>query len=476
MRHLSVDPVQSQVEEERWRCESEGEWQKMVLCLTRLTGIRKMRWGSESCLLSPVVSCRAACSSMPRSASRSPPGLCLRRAVVLSKFSRFEFEKRRQPHVPEAALQKLVCRCRRLCSLIPDLSVNQQNEKGQDWLARHRIQTENRDRFVKALQRRGVETKVVNRFEYNSEVIEWADVIFTAGGDGTFLMACAKINDRNKPIIGLNSDPTRSVGHLCIPSKFTNDFEHALDKLLAGDFQWKYRQRVRVTIEGEQEWDEPLEIHNQNMGIVREFRYLDLDAADESRSRSNSASDSAASGSHNSKKRLLPVRALNEVFVGESLSSKVTNCELAIDDDPAFKIKCSGITICTGTGSTSWSFNINKLTTPCVTSLVKIINDETGSKIPADPTVIQRITQKFNDSLIFDPSQLKMAYTIRDPIVFRTGYDGNPRGFADRIRIKSKMFDACVVLDGGLSYKFNDGAIATFEMREEDALKTIDLH
>jgi NAD+ kinase len=169
------------------------------------------------------------------------------------------------------------------------------------------------------------------------------------------------------------------------------------------------------------------------------------------------------------------VRALNEVFVGESLSSKVSNCEMEIDGNPAFKIKCSGITISTGTGSTSWSFNINKLTSPCVTSLVKIINDETGSKIPADASVIQRITRKFNDSLIFDPSKLQMAYTIRDPIVFRTGYDGNPRGFADKIRIRSKMFDACVVLDGGLSYKFNDGAIATFEIREDDALKTVEL-
>lgn len=68
-----------------------------------------------------------------------------------------------------------------------------------------------------------------------------------------------------------------------------------------------------------------------------------------------------------------------------------------------------------------------------------------------------------------------MAYTIRDPIAFGTGYDGNPRGFADKIRIKSKMFDACVVLDGGLSYKFNDGAIATFEILDEDALKTVEL-
>ena len=41
------------------------------------------------------------------------------------------------------------------------------------------------------------------------DVVRWADAIITAGGDGTFLSAASKITDRNKPLIGLNTDPAR---------------------------------------------------------------------------------------------------------------------------------------------------------------------------------------------------------------------------------------------------------------------------
>lgn len=40
-------------------------------------------------------------------------------------------------------------------------------------------------------------------------MIGWADVIFTAGGDGTFLLAADKVRGQDKPVIGLNTDPNR---------------------------------------------------------------------------------------------------------------------------------------------------------------------------------------------------------------------------------------------------------------------------
>lgn len=335
-------------------------------------------------------------------------------------------------------------------------------------MSHHNLQSKNRDRIVQCLRNRGIDVKLVHRFEYTSELIDWADAVFSAGGDGTFLMAASKITDRNKPLIGINSDPPRSVGYLCIPSKYTDDFDSALDKLLSGQFKWKYRQRIRVTVEGENALDEPLEIHNQMYNMVcPENRFLDLEPCIGVKSGENDS---------NIKRQIIPVRALNEVFVGESLSSRVSSCELAINNANPFRIKSSGIAICTGTGSTSWSFNINKLTTPCVESLIQIINQETGSSIDANPELVSRITKRFNDSLIFDPELVKMAYSIRDPIVFGTDFNGkNPRGFADVIKIRSRMFDATIVLDGGLSYKFNDGSIALFECKVEDALKTVQL-
>ena len=34
------------------------------------------------------------------------------------------------------------------------------------------------------------------------EDARWADLIVTAGGDGTFLMAAGRVLNRNKPVVG----------------------------------------------------------------------------------------------------------------------------------------------------------------------------------------------------------------------------------------------------------------------------------
>lgn len=49
----------------------------------------------------------------------------------------------------------------------------------------------------------------MRRFDYNENVIAWADAIFSAGGDGTFLLAASKVKSSHKPVIGINTDPLR---------------------------------------------------------------------------------------------------------------------------------------------------------------------------------------------------------------------------------------------------------------------------
>jgi len=45
-----------------------------------------------------------------------------------------------------------------------------------------------------------------------------------------------------------------------------------------------------------------------------------------------------------------------------------------------------------------------------------------------------------------------------------------------KIAVKSRCFDACLVIDGSLSYKFNDGTKAIIEILDEDALRTVQLY
>ncbi|XP_035221547.1 NAD kinase 2, mitochondrial-like [Stegodyphus dumicola] len=230
-----------------------------------------------------------------------------------------------------------------------------------------------------------------------------------------------------------------------------------------------YRQRIRVTLTGEHAFDPPVELHDQQLQYP-EYRFLDCV---EGHHKTNSPKVPKLEPKI---KHELPVRALNEVFIGESLSSRVSYYELALDSAPKEKLKSSGLTVCTGTGSTSWSFNINKVTEQCVKHLLKITSQETKLDIPvSDSKLISQITSRFNNSLIFDPTKELMAYTIRDPIVFGMGFKCKPRGFVKRIEVKSRMFDACLVIDGGLSFAFNDGSTALLDINEDDALRTLTL-
>nr|CAH0107167.1 unnamed protein product [Daphnia galeata] len=387
--------------------------------------------------------------------SSEVPTFSPKKALVLTKLSRYEFEKLRHKNVSEAQLEDIL------------------RKRGSDYnmLLYHHTLHKNCEAMVKnILEEKNIETKVVTRFDYNEGNINWADVIFTAGGDGTFLLGASKIHDPTKTIIGFNSDPTRSEGYLCLPKKYSNNIKNAIDKLLQGKFRWLFRRRIRVTLIGDKIYDVPVELHDQQLNQL-ENRFLEIN---EDRDETPKLEESVKN------KRIIPVKALNEVFIGEALSARVSYYELAVDGSERTKVKSSGLCVSTGTGSTSWTFNINKLPHQSVSDLMKLIQEETRLPIDyKDQRLIDRITAKFNDNLIFGPEVSLMGYTIRDSLSDGTlpvPGERKPRGFAKQLNIRSRCFDASLVIDGGLSYSFNDGTVAILDIVDEDALRTIVLN
>jgi len=388
-----------------------------------------------------------------------------RKAVVLTKVSRYEFEKIQHDKLTERQLEDKL------------------TKRGSDYAMiryHHNVHKALELDVVKTLQSKGIETRVVKRFEYNDEAVKWADIIVTTGGDGTFLMGSSKILNRYKPIVGINTDPTRSEGHLCLPKHYSFNVPEAIENILSGKFRWFFRRRLRVTMIGDPEKinQTPIELHDQQLQYP-EYRYMDL------------MTESSESGDHPFKEpgngkhaiqssKILPVLALNELYIGESLSSRVSYLELQIDSEPVCKSRNSGLCISTGTGSTSWTFNINKLTHHAVQALLKITFETTRFPINwKDLKLVEAITQKFNNQLVFDPEAEEMCFTLRDPIsvgTFPSAEESKPRGKARRIAVKSKCFDACLVIDGSLSFKFNDGTKAIVETLEEDSLRTFQLY
>ncbi len=107
--------------------------------------------------------------------------------------------------------------------------------------------------------------RIRDRESYSESDVEWAESIFSAGGDGNFLWASSKVLSRDKLVVGLNTDPTSSEGYLCLDSSRYGSLLGTLQAVFRGVVPCYQRSRIRVQLEGQ----------------------------------------------------LLPVRSLNEVFIGE---------------------------------------------------------------------------------------------------------------------------------------------------------------
>jgi NAD+ kinase len=151
------------------------------------------------------------------------------------------------------------------------------------------------------------------------------------------------------------------------------------------------RARIRTTLEGENLNLQPIELHDQVLNHL-EHRYIEhieenrttkLSNSDILNTNTNNKTNTTVINNTNNERiendnkisrYVVPILSLNEVFIGESLSPRVSYYQMSVDDGPFFRQKSSGIIICTGTGSTSWCFNINKLSSLSLHKLFKICN------------------------------------------------------------------------------------------------------
>ncbi|XP_064163182.1 NAD kinase 2, mitochondrial isoform X1 [Anguilla rostrata] len=399
------------------------------------------------------VSCRSKIQMGIRNiVSHSGAGFMPAKVAVVTKTTRYEFEQQRYrfAELSEEDLKHLLAM------------------KGSSYsglLERHNIHTRSVEHIVDSLKKEGVEVRVMRRGEYNEETVRWADAIISAGGDGTMLLVASKVFDKDKPVVGVNTDPERSEGHLCLPVRYTHSFPEALQKFRMGDFRWQWRQRIRVHLEGTGINPSPADLHEQQLSLEQHNTFHRIIAGDQ---RSPGAENYSVAGP-----LLLPVRGLNEIFIGESLSSRASYYEISVDDGPWEKQKSSGLNVCTGTGSKAWSYNINKLVDQAVEDILKIGKAQNGLSVPLDKDLVEKLTKEYNQSLIFDPEDCRMFFSIREPITNRVYSCSLQRGFASKVCIRSRCWDACMVVDGGTSFEFNDGAIATITMSEEDQLRTV---
>merc|ERR1711990_1162456 len=146
--------------------------------------------------------------------------------------------------------------------------------------------------------------------------------------------------------------------------------------IVTGNFRWFFRKRLRITLIGDQKKinQTPIELNDQQLQYP-EYRYLDLLSDQETESEGNPFREEKE-GMREDGSRILPILALNEVFIGESLSSRVSYLELQVDQQQPFKTRNSGLCIATGTGWCN-SHTVRKELVP-FTQLVKVPTELEG--------------------------------------------------------------------------------------------------
>ncbi|KAI4455127.1 atp-nad kinase [Holotrichia oblita] len=297
----------------------------------------------------------------------------------------------------------------------------------------------------------GFKVRVVNRLTYNDECVKWADIVIPTGGDGTFLLAASRIRDNVTPIMGFNSDPNRSEGHLCLPKYYSYKVDEAISRLHSNDFEWYLRSRIRATVIGDRSAFTPHDLH-KIPDKLEEVRPTLL----------------------REKGQILPYLALNEVFIGETISAKVSHLNIWLNDELSHtSVKCSGLCVSTGTGSTSWHSSINRISVQTVGEILRLLDMNPTEDKNSLATILSDL---YNKNLIFNPTQKTMCYTIRDLIcagVWPQPKGIKPRGFSTKIKVQSKCYDASLVIDGGISFAFSTCAVILLECHPEDALRTV---
>ncbi|XP_055319411.1 NAD kinase 2, mitochondrial isoform X2 [Sitodiplosis mosellana] len=374
-----------------------------------------------------------------------------KKALIVTKLSRYEFEQHKNPKLTNFQLEKLL------------------RDRGTDydlWLHYHHIHKDFERKVADSFREHGIDVKLVNRVTLSTKQTEWADIVVPIGGDGTFLLTASRacpIFCNTKPIIGFNSDPDRSEGRLMLSKRYSHEPNEAVRKLIQGEFEWLYRTRIRITMLG------------QNGNLPESF---DLQELEPRRMELNEYPTEMLNEADGKKyrakvKRILPYLALNEVFIGETQSARVSHLHLQIDDQNILnKTKSSGLCVSTGTGSSSWLTSINRLSKENVRELLDLIKQNgINTHLNAED-----IADKYNARIMFPPDDPRLCYAIREQIC--VGVWPKPKGFeskgyAKNLLIKSRCIDASLVIDGSIAYPFNDGAKVLLEIHPEDALQTV---
>jgi len=350
-----------------------------------------------------------------------------KKVLLVAKYTRVERERLEHPNVTEKQL------------------LNQLSDQGAN--LKTILETHNEHyNIVKevsaTINRLDIESKIINLKDINTAAVSWADVLIAIGGDGTFLVMSSYVQDNKKPVVGINSNPSSSLGYLCLPAVCSQNIQKTFDTLEKGKFSFMDRRRIRVSMKNteKKKMEPPVNMYQDFVKIT--------------------------SDSHSTHDML----ALNEVFIGDKMPGRTSELECRFDGNIPIKIKSSGLCISTGTGSSAWSYSLNKISIDEVRRILKL------KKCSVSEQECIELVNEYNKSLVYSPDSKYLQYTIREPTGISLWQSNSELVKSHKIEqaiVENHCEEGCIILDGFLIYIFRKGAQIILTSKPEDSIKSV---
>lgn len=162
--------------------------------------------------------------------------------------------------------------------------------------------------------------------------------------------------------------------------------------------------------------------------------------------------------------------ALNEVFIGDKMPGRTSELECKFDGNSPIKIKSSGLCISTGTGSSAWSYSLNKISIDEVRRILEL------NKCFVSEQECIELVNEYNKALVYSPDSEYLQYTIREPTGLFLWQSNSEFVKSHKIKqavVENHCEEGCIILDGFLIYVFRKGAQAILTSSPKDSIKSV---
>ncbi|GAB65708.1 hypothetical protein PCYB_072100, partial [Plasmodium cynomolgi strain B] len=162
-------------------------------------------------------------------------------------------------------------------------------------------------------------------------------------------------------------------------------------------------------------------------------------------------------------------RSINEVYIYEAVKNNICTY-INIDNKIIKKLKSTALLITSGTGSTAWAYNVNKIDKKkmknIIDEFVRIQNDVVKENI--QPINYDVFSEYINNSICFHPSSKHMKCIVKEPVE-NSVYDSTDHVYnCQYVNIRTCTSNTIVYIDGIYNIKIQPNDSVILHIKEGD--------